>query len=335
MRNNHKLQTAIIFLTLIILLSACSGTKEPATIKVAIRPFISNAPFFIAQEEGFFEEQGLTIEYVAIERSSEAIPAIEQGDLDVVAGSPSAGIFNAIARGANIKLVAGKGQIASSGCSFTALMASNPFLESHPSKSPADLKGARIGLNPTSWNAYFTELYLNQANLSLDDIEVFQGGDTEQFEGLQNGSLDIMTALEPMVTRVLQAGAGSIWLSVNDIIPGFSYSQLWYGPTFLKDNPELGKRFMLAYLKGVRQYNLGKTDRNIEILTKYTELEKELVREACWVTISNDAKISIPDIMDFQEWVLEKGLLDEIVSQEKFWDPSFLDFANNELESNK
>lgn len=322
----------IIFLfTVVIFLSACSSRKEPATVKVAVRSYISNAPFFIAEEEGFFEEQGITIEYVAIDRSADTIPALEQADLDVVAGSTNAGILNAIARGANIKFVAGKGRIGDSGCSSKALMASNSFLESHPSKKPEDFEGATIGFSENSWNEYFIELYLNRANLSVEDIKTFKGGNAEYFEGLRSEALDIYNAFEPEVTRVLQAGIGSIWVSANDIIPNFSYSQLWYGPSFLEDNPELGRRFMLAFLKGVHQYNMGKTDRNVEIISKYTELDADFLREACWVTVSNDGMISIPDIMQFQEWAFEKDLLDEILPQDKFWDPSFLEYANKEL----
>jgi NitT/TauT family transport system substrate-binding protein len=315
-----------------VLLSGCSGAKEPDTIKVAVRPFLSNAPFFIAQEEGYFEEQGLIIEYVAIQRSSQAIPVIEKGDLDVVAGSPSAGILNAITRGANIKLVAGKGKIATSGCSAMGIMASNSFLKAHPSKNIEDLKGAKIALNPTSWSAYFVEKYLNQANLSMDDIEIFQGSTAEQFEALQDESIDMVSSLEPLLTQIKNAGIGDEWIAASQIIPGFSYSQLWFGPTFLKENPDLGKRFMVAFLKGVHQYNLGKTDRNVEILAKYTELDEEFLRQACWINIANDGMISIPDVMEFQDWAFDEGLLDEIVPEEMFWDQSFLDYANKELD---
>ncbi len=40
---------------------------------------------------------------------------------------------------------------------------------------------------------------------------------------------------------------------------------LYYGPAFTDTNPEVGRRSMVAYLQGVRQYNQGKTDRNIGI----------------------------------------------------------------------
>jgi NitT/TauT family transport system substrate-binding protein len=326
----------INLLIMVSILAACGGAKDPATIKVIFLPYLSNAPFFIAQEEGFFEEQGLIIELVEMGRSSEAIPALEKGDVDVVGGALSAGLLNAISRGANIKITADKGQIApSGGCPTAALIASNSFMESHPTMSLADLKGASIGINPAGFSAYWTELYLTQANLSLDDVDIFKGESPAKFEAIREGTLDIMGANEPWLTRVLQAGYGSIFLKAMDIIPEASYASVWYGSTLLDENSDLGNRFMAAYLQGVRQYNEGKIDRNLEILVKYTDLEKELIRDSCWVSINNDGKINASDIIDFQEWAIEKDLLDEIVPEDMFWDPSFIDFAVKQIGESK
>ncbi len=92
---------------------------------------------------------------------------------------------------------------------------------------------------------------------------------------------------------------------------------------------------MVAYLKAVRQFNQGKTDRNLEILVKHTELEEEILRDACWVTINDSGMINTPNVVEFQEWALGKEFLDNIVTEEQFWEHRFLDFANKELEKNK
>jgi len=315
-----------------MLLSACTSKKEPATIKVIVLPYMSNAPFFIARDEGFYEEQGLTVEIVEMTSNlSETIPVLNQGDVDVVSGAISSGFFNALARGANLKMVADKGQIATTGCSAMVLLASNAFLEAHPSKNPADLKGALVNGTRTSFSGYYYEEYLKEANLSLDDLEWFKGRTPDAFQAIQEGTLDIMITTEPWKARVLQGGYGNIWLEFKDIFPGFTYGQVWFGPTFLEDNPEIGERFMVAYLKGVAQFNLGKTDRNIEIIANYTELDKELVSDACWITINNDGNINIQDTMLFQEWALKEGLQDEIIPEEKFWDSHFIEYAAKEL----
>lgn len=332
MKSKTRFQVLLITFLGVLMFSACSGSKEPATIKVVFLPYLSNAPFFIAQEEGFFAEQGLTIELVEMARSSESIPALEQGDVDVVGGAISAGLLNAIYRGANIKVVADKGLVPSSGCPGTAFLASNSFLEAHPSKDPAELKGARIGFNPAGFTGYWLSLHLKQGNLTLNDIENFKGTAVDQFQAIQEGTLDLMGASEPWATRVLQDGYGEIWVADTDVIPGSSYAMVWYGPNLLLEYPELGNRFMVAYMKGVQQFNLGKTDRNVEILVKYTELDENLVRNSCWINIDSKGEIDISRMFEFQNWALEQGLVDGVITEEQFWDPSFIEYAVNILQ---
>ncbi len=331
---SHLLKYFFAFI-LIGMFTACSGAKEPAIIKVVFLPYLSNAPFFIAQEEGFFEDQGLTIELIEMARSSESITALEQGDVDIVGGSFSAGLLNAIYRGAEIKVVADKGSIPSSGCGTTTLFASNSFLEAHPNKDPKDFDGAKIGANEVGFFGYMLSVYLKQGNLSFDDIEIFGGTIAEQFQAVQGGTLDLMTAAEPWTTRALLAGIGDIWVTDVDLIPGSSYAMVWYGPNLLLEKPDLGNRFMVAYLEGVRQYNEGKTDRNIEIIAKYTGLEEALIRDACWTNIDPEGKIDISRVLDFQNWAFEQGLVDTILTGEQFWDSRFIDYAVKELEENK
>jgi ABC-type nitrate/sulfonate/bicarbonate transport system substrate-binding protein len=116
-----------------------------------------------------------------------------------------------------------------------------------------------------------------------------------------------------------------------EIVPGAQLATIVYGPTLLEKNRDAGVRFLVAYLQGVRQYNRGKTPRNVEIISKETGLDADLVREACWETIRGDGKINVEGVLDYQRWAVRKGLLDAIVPAEKFWDPSFVEAANKIL----
>jgi len=332
MKKISQISKILILVVVLVLLSSCSGKKDPATVKVVVLPYMSNAPFFIADAEGFFAEQGLTLEFIEMARNAETIPVINQGNVDVVAGSMDAGFFNAVARGANLKYVAEKAKIATSGCGSMDMLASNAFLEAHPSKKPEDLKGALIVSYSGSFSGYYLQKYLDEANLSSkDDIEGFRGTQFDAFQALQENALDIMLGTEPWPTMTLQGGYGGVWAEFKDFVPGSSYAQVWYGPTFLEDNPEIGERFMVGFLKGVAQYQEGMTDRNVEIIVEYTGLDENVVRAACWSQVSSDGMINIPDMLEFQEWALKLGLQDEIVPVEKFWDPRFIEYAAKEL----
>ncbi len=331
MRDPNRLIKYLFAIVFMLLITSCAGEKEPTTLKVTFQPFISNAPFFIGMEEGFFEEQGFTIELIAFDRSADAIPALEQGDLYAIGGVVSPGIINAIARGANIKSVADKGHITSTGCNSTALVASNTFLETHPSRNPADLKGARICAIPASMPGYWIDILLKQGDLTLDDLVDFRNSQPEKFQLIQEGTIDLVTFDEPWITRITQGGFGEVWVSYGDLVPDATYAHVWFGSALLEGDPDLGNRFMVAYLKSVAQYNQGKTDRNLEILEKYLELDRELLLEACWPSVNIDGTINPDSILSFQEWALEKGYIDTLITVEQFWDSRFIEYATEEL----
>ncbi|MFC2023719.1 ABC transporter substrate-binding protein [Chloroflexota bacterium] len=340
MTRHHPVVHVVLSLLVLMMISfACTApgarqpVLEPVTLRVVTLPRISYAPFYIAQEEGFFAEQALEIEFVEMKRSSEAIPALAQGDLDVVGGALSVGLLNAIAREARIKLVADKGHTASSGCSSSVLIARRELVEGGQLEDPAQLKGLRVSLNPAGFTGYYVEKLIAPFGLGLDDLEILKHPAAVELEALAEGAIDIIATSEPWVTHILQGGYGVIWLPVQDIVPGSQQSLLWYGPSLLDENPEAGKRFMVAYLKAVRQYNEGKTERNLEIMTNATELERELLIEACWPRLRDDGGINAESVLDFQSWAVDEGLLDIPITEDQFWDPGFVEHANQALSS--
>ena len=86
-------------------------------------------------------------------------------------------------------------------------------------------------------------------------------------------------------------------------------------------------RFMVAYLKGVRQYQAGKTERNLEILGTYLELDQELLTAACFPRIPADGVIFTQSIEDFAAWAAARDYIDRPLTGDVFWEPRFVQHA--------
>jgi NitT/TauT family transport system substrate-binding protein len=327
-------------LLIALLLGACAppGAEqpqpEPVTLKVGILPYISYAPFFIAEEEGYFAEQGLQVELVRPGNVSEAVAALVQGDLDVAGGTVNSGYLNGMARGAEIRYVADKSYISATSCTYAAFIARRALVEAGELDSPAQLSGRRIAI-PDSIRAsvlgYYIEAMLETANLTLDDIEIVNLPSPAQIEALEEGTVDLILTGEPWVSRILKAGDAVLWMPVQQVVPDYQHATILYGHTLLEENPDAGKRFMVAYLKAVRQYNQGKTERNLEILAEHTGVDLELLDQICLPPMRNDGGINVDSVLDFQAWAVEKGYLDSVVTEDQFWDPSFVEYANEVL----
>lgn len=318
---------------------ACNGGEQdlpelnqPIKLVVTLRESMSFAPFIIAQEEGYFTEQGLDIEFVPAPRSTEAMVALVQKDIDVYASTFSVGIFNAMAHGEPVKMVANKGFFDPDGCTYHAFSVRTALYESGEVTSAVDLVGRKVSFRLGTLPSYLMDMALEPFGYSsLDVIDVDIPSEVED-ESLQEGSVDAVSHAEPTLSRSVNLGASIPIIHGKDVLPGAAWGMVIFGPSLIEDHPDAGRRFMAAYLMAVRQYNQGKTERNLDILEAATGLERELLVQSCWPPITQDGRLDIESVMKFQDWAVQMGYLEEVASEEQFWDSRFIEYANDILD---
>jgi NitT/TauT family transport system substrate-binding protein len=324
-----RLALSCCIVSCLICVSCSRDLRDSRThLKVAVLPFLSYGPLFIAAEEGYFAGENLRVEFVKMNRSAQAVPLLIEGQLDVLTGTLTPALLNAIARGARIRLVADKGFLDPDGCDYNALVAQSTLIESGELDSPAALSGRRIVLEPNEFRGYFVEAFLRQSGLSLHDIRPVDIPDAAMMDAFEQGTIELAATAEPWITRLVQTGKVKVWRPAQQVLPGFQVGAILYGPSILDGNRDAGRRFARAYLRAVRQYNLGKTERNRAILAKHTGLDPDVLQQACWPSFRGDGRINVRSVLDYEMWALSKGLLDRVLAQEQFWDPQFIQDAS-------
>jgi ABC-type nitrate/sulfonate/bicarbonate transport system substrate-binding protein len=94
----------LIFLQVVsLLLQSCASGQQEAlpdlgTIQIGYLPTLGYSAFFLAEEKGYFKEQGLDVELTMFKSGSEMIVPLSTGQLDVGAGEPGTALFNAAAQ---------------------------------------------------------------------------------------------------------------------------------------------------------------------------------------------------------------------------------------------
>jgi NitT/TauT family transport system substrate-binding protein len=320
-----------VLLLVAVIVSACASPPTPAegtSLKVAALPFLSFSPFFIADEEGYFEAQNLDVEFVRFERGADAIASLISGEIDVWAGAVSASLLNAIQR-SPIRIVADRGYFQAGGCGYTAFLLRAELMETGAVQSPADLQGmSLVNEGEGDMRHYFMDTMLASGGLTDEDVQIVSIPDPVMIEAFAEGSIDVAGAGEPWVARNVAAGNAVDWLSFEDVIPDFQFGVIAFGPNLLEENPDVGERFLIAFLEGVEQYNEGKTDRNVEVIAGATQLEPELLIDACWPAYQEDGRINITSILEFQDWLVENAYLESPVEADEFWNSEFIDKIN-------
>jgi NitT/TauT family transport system substrate-binding protein len=301
----------------------------PATIKLKVQllPYLSYAPLYIAQEEGYFAEQGLEVEFEKLQGGA-AFVALVSGDIDVAATFLTSNVLEAIRKGETVKVVADKGYIAPSGCTANGLLARKDLVDSGALNDVKGLVGRTVKYDKVSAQAYFLDLLLKSGGYSLADVEYVDFNSSPVvMEAFRNKAVDVAAESEPWLTRNINTGNAVVWKDYSQIAPNFQFAFIIFGKTLLKDNPEAGRRFMLAYLKAVQQYNQGKTDRNMALMEAFTEEKPEALKQICWPTFRNDLMINTQSVLDFQDWAIQSNLLESPVKVEQFWDPAYVEYA--------
>jgi NitT/TauT family transport system substrate-binding protein len=302
--------------------AAADPTQAPAPVKLKVvnLPFISFAPFHIAIAEGYFAEQGLEVELVELTQTQEVIPALLAGEVDVAAGLTTAGLINTIARGGDLKIVADKGYVDPNGCDNIAFIARGSLADAG---DPEVLRGKTVDVVSASWNEYFLDRQLAAAGLAPGDIVRTYTPTTAQPEALTQARIDYTVLNEPWIYRLESMGHQRVFVPSKDLLPNSQTAVTFYGPRLLGENAPVGERFMIAYLKAVRQYNEGKTERNVDILAAANNLDAETLNAMCWPALHPDGLVNTDSLLDFQAWAIEAGHVEQALTLEQLWDPRF------------
>jgi NitT/TauT family transport system substrate-binding protein len=295
-------------------------------------PYSSYAPLYYAQAEGYYAEQGLDVEFVNFSKQSDVIAALAARQIDVSGGALDVATFAAIGTGAGIKIVADKGYVKPDAtCPYGAWMVRNDLIDSGKLDNLSNIKGMKVVFSKAGFFEFAMDKLLAPTGLSVDDLDIIEMPVPARLEAFKTGAIDIAQVGEPWITRTLATGSAKIWQPFETYLPNAQYAVIWFGPTITKGNQDIGDRFMVAYLKAVRQYNQGKTEHNVALMADFTKSTSEVAAASCWQAFSSDSSVNLNFIHDFQQWAVEKGYLDRIIETNEYWDGSYLEYAYKQL----
>ncbi len=335
---HRTLRSVPVVLVLTGYISSCSPSSpardvEHDHVRVVALPFLSLMPFHIADAEGYFDEQGIDVEFMMLGRNQDVMATLAHGDVDVMAGLLTLNELSLAASGARVRVVAALtgAPPSTSACTQVAVMIRGKHITSGAANDPERVRRMRFDVNPFIPLGYATDELLRSIGLSIDDVNTVDLAPVVALEAMRTGQIDVTADSEPYLTMHAENGA-VVWKSVYDLIPGYLHSVVMFGPTLLDERPEVGERVMTAILKAIRQFRFGKTRRNVAIVEEATGLTAEQVAAACWPTPTEDARVNPEAFRSYQEWSVRRGLLERVLAGQELVDSRFIDHANAALQ---
>lgn len=340
MKMFKKIISLFIIVLMIVSFTACAGSntstksdnKELQVVKVAFDNAPSEAGIILGDKLGFFAEQGIKIEYVQFNSGADELSSIVSNQVDVSRGIINAGLFNAANQGIDLKLVADGGHNIP-GKGYFQIALRKGLGEKY--KTYEDMKGMRVAIASIgSINELFVQKALEKGGLTKDDIEfVIVDSFPDMLTAVANGNADATMQIEPLITKGVDEGILEWWKDPDEYAQGEEISVVMYSPNFIK-NKDLGNRFMIGYLQGVRAYNdalvTGDKDRDkvVDILTKNTFVDKaDIFLRMKPPGLDPNGYVLKQGVINDMNWYIKNGLVKEKADIEKLIDNSYVENA--------
>ena len=299
---------------------------------------VSDAPFYIAEDLGFFKQQGIEVKMTRFASSPAVIAPLTQGQIDVAGGSPTAGLYNAIGLGSGFKIVADKAKTPK-GFGYNGLIIRKDLWDSGV-KDLAALKGKTIAILGGKGSSSDAGLYraATDLNLKLGDFKVITMAAPDLPAAFANKAIDVAVAIEPQLTQLVASGAAVVWERMDQYYPDHQMGLVLYSEKFIAAHPEAASGFMTAYLQAARYYtdafvkgDAAKRAEVVKILIAHTTVkDPKLYDSMAMAYIDPNGVINVDTMNADQKYFVSEGAQDKVVDLSKSIDMSF---ANNAVKA--
>jgi NitT/TauT family transport system substrate-binding protein len=218
-----------------------AAADTPVTFQLNWMAGGANAGFAAAVAEGFYKEVGLDVTLVQGNGSGNTAQLVASGRAQL-AYADAVAVSQLIAKGAPMKIL-------------STVYQSNPnavmALKKTGIKSVGDLKGKKVGVPSASSQTTMLPLFLKGNNLKESDINMIDMPVSSMVPALLQGQVDaVLGSIDAYQIQAEAQGAQlDVYRFADNGVPTVSTS-IFASNAFIKDNPDLLKKFIAASLKG-------------------------------------------------------------------------------------
>lgn len=315
-------------------LACIAGQAQAADlVRLGYPKTATDVAIYVAHKRGYFKAEGLEVTMTNFQSAATMIVPMAAGEIDAMAGSASAGLYNAIGRGLEIKLVASK-VTTPPGFTSQTLIARKQMVDSGQIKSVADLRGLKIA-NAAPGTASISTIsrMLKTGGLTLKDVDIVTVAFPQMMVALQNGAIAAALPAEPFTMQAVRGGVAVPLIKDDVAYPGHEIASFMYSGKLIRERRDVAYRFLKAIIKGARDHNdaldangmlLGPgSDDIIAIIGEYTGVkDPAFYRSFALAYCDPDGAINLDSLKEDLELFREQGLIQGNASADTLVDQS-------------
>ena len=274
------------------------------TVKVGVFPVSSSLPYFVARDRGFFKESGIEPEMVRLIGGPPNVAGLITNQIDA-----SAVLVTIEGMNADLKKPGVAMYISINAQNAQYQMEQFVVRKGLNVKSLADLKGKKIMSAPGPANVTMAKAVLAAVGLKEGDYTIDQLDMGQHVNAMTAGTFDAGYTLEPNasvmrangVARTLEAGV------IAKYILGDPKALAWVAggvisTDFIKNRPDVAKRFTTAWLKAIDFINASPGEAR-KSLAKNTFTPDSVVATVPLVKFTKITDLTAQDKAEFQKFI--------------------------------
>ncbi len=236
------------------------ATLEKFTL--GINTWVGYGPFWLAQDKGFFEDEGLDVNITVIEDSAQRKAAVLNGSIDGLGDTTD---LLVLSRAENIPSIAVMQIDQSNGA--------DGIISTDNINSVADLKGQKVAVQKNFVSESFLYYLLQKNGLTPKDVKIIDMEAGAAGAAFVSGSVDIAVTFEPWMSKAKDRRGGKILISSKEA-DGVISDILTIREDYLAEHPETVKKFMKGWFKALDYWKNNPEDAN-SIMAKHYNLSGE------------------------------------------------------------
>lgn len=302
----------LIILSVVVFTSCANLTaKSDVQLNIGILPDVDSIPLIIAEEEGYFQEEGVNVNLTRFNSALERDSALQSKKVDGVVSDILAAAFSQDG-GFQVKITS------MTNGSYKLVVGKETGIDNFEG-----IKGKSVALSKNTIIEYSTDSILKENKIDPNDIEkVVVPQIPLRLEMLQNGKIDGATLPEPLASVAISSGAKE--LGSSDKL-GINPGVMVFTEESIKSKAKEIKSFYRAYNKAVEYLLKEEISNYIDVLIEkaaFPEVVKDII------SLPEYNKASLPSKKDFEgtmEWLLEKELVKNQYKYDELVDGRFVE----------
>jgi NitT/TauT family transport system substrate-binding protein len=251
-------------------------------------------PFHLAVKNGYFEQEGVVLEMKSFVSGPSMMMSLSNGELNLNIATGYPGMLQAAAQGVDAKIL------------LSMAKGASPVVASAKIKSFKDLDDKVIG-TPGLGTLQHTLLSLAIKKYGIKPKKIIHGKVTDLPIFLEKGEIDAFSAWEWVAADAVYRAKGAAHYVLKwPVVENAECIAMGGYGKYIQEHPDVVKRFMRAYLRGVKYAIDNKKDMP-PLLAKMFDRPEEMLRMALENMTVEDPDINLPSVKIMVEDAIDGG----------------------------